>query len=366
MMVHASRHEGARALDAEHSLQQGKAIHDTLDQSLEQHTRTHDAIKDTGRSVDDMHEGITDKLGEVSDKIIEGLKPPEIQKVQLHVPDDETETDEEEADEQDQANSILKGMVMLRGKRGPKGDQGEKHTDEEITALLRPMLPEILEELKPTDEELLALIKPLIPEVKDGEAGEDGEDGETPSDERLLALVSPLVERMMPSEKELLKIIKPLIPKLKETKVPSITDIIAALKGKLAYDDLEGKPNLDTFRSRLGGTGYLKDITDIDLANLMDGQALVYSKSRDKWYPATLSGGGGGGYTYVEVPAGDLDGVNTVFTLAHVPTQPSLILVNLNGAIQTQLGGSPDYAIAGDTITFTSPPDGSSLTVYYS
>ena len=74
-------------------------------------------------------------------------------------------------------------------------------------------------------------------------------------------------------------------------------------------------------------------------------------------------GSGGGGYTYAEVPAGALDGVNTVFVLAHTPTAPAVMNVVLNGASQWQdLAG--DYTVSGATITFNSPPDGRTLVVY--
>jgi len=50
-------------------------------------------------------------------------------------------------------------------------------------------------------------------------------------------------------------------------------------------------------------------------------------------------------------PAGDIDGVNTVFTL---PESPSAVLVYLNGIRQVNVA---HYSIAGDTITFTQPPE---------
>ena len=51
----------------------------------------------------------------------------------------------------------------------------------------------------PSDEKLLELIKPLIPKVENGYTPKkvidyfDGEDGETPTDERIISLIKPLI-----------------------------------------------------------------------------------------------------------------------------------------------------------------------------
>ncbi len=77
----------------------------------------------------------------------------------------------------------LKGVSLVT----IKGDKGDKHTDDELLAIIKPLIP-VLKQPEdghtPTDEELLALIRPLIPVV---------EDGKTPTDERLIALIKPLI-----------------------------------------------------------------------------------------------------------------------------------------------------------------------------
>lgn len=55
-----------------------------------------------------------------------------------------------------------------------------------------------------------------------------------------------------------------------------------------------------------------------------------------------------------EVPSGTINGSNTAFTLSQTPTSGSEI-VYLNG-VRQQRGGSNDYTISGDTITFISAP----------
>ncbi len=78
----------------------------------------------------------------------------------------------------------VRGTVRIIGEQGPAGEPGRAPTDEELLALIRPLIPEVKDGYTPTREELVALIRPLIPTVRDGE---------TPSDERLLELIEPLI-----------------------------------------------------------------------------------------------------------------------------------------------------------------------------
>lgn len=65
-----------------------------------------------------------------------------------------------------------------------------------------------------------------------------------------------------------------------------------------------------------------------------------------------------------ETPTGTIDGVNTVFTLAHTPSPAARLKVYLNGAFQT--AGGEDYTLSGSTITFINPPlTASVLRVFY-
>lgn len=68
----------------------------------------------------------------------------------------------------------------------------------------------------------------------------------------------------------------------------------------------------------------------------------------------TAAGGGGGSNTSVqETPTGDIDGVNTEFTLSHTPVSGTLILY-LNGQF---MHPTSDYTVTDDTITFVTAPD---------
>lgn len=68
------------------------------------------------------------------------------------------------------------------------------------------------------------------------------------------------------------------------------------------------------------------------------------------------TGSGGGGFTYGnEIPSGTMNGVNTLFTLAHVPVSPTLMQLFLNGALQYQ-NATGDYTISSSTITMAAAP----------
>lgn len=64
-----------------------------------------------------------------------------------------------------------------------------------------------------------------------------------------------------------------------------------------------------------------------------------------------------------ETPAGAVNGVNTVFTLAHAPNPAGSLLLTLNGVVQK---AGADYTLAGSTVTFFVPPaSGDSLEAWY-
>lgn len=69
-------------------------------------------------------------------------------------------------------------------------------------------------------------------------------------------------------------------------------------------------------------------------------------------------------YIVREPPSGSINGVNTTFTLANTPVAGTE-QVFLNGLLQ-EPGGSNDYTISGDTITYnTAPETGDRLVVTY-
>lgn len=65
-----------------------------------------------------------------------------------------------------------------------------------------------------------------------------------------------------------------------------------------------------------------------------------------------------------ETPAGAIDGVNTVFTLARAPSPAASLLLYLNGIVQRPAGA--DYTLAGNSITFNAAPQiGDNLEAWY-
>lgn len=75
-------------------------------------------------------------------------------------------------------------------------------------------------------------------------------------------------------------------------------------------------------------------------------------------------GGGDSTWSYNETPTGDIDGLNTSFTLAHSPS-PAWIQLFLNG-ILLEPGVGNDYALSGTNITMAFAPEtGDKLRTYY-
>jgi hypothetical protein len=81
-----------------------------------------------------------------------------------------------------------------------------------------------------------------------------------------------------------------------------------------------------------------------------DGYVLKWSSADDKFEWSTL-----GNLEVNETPSGDINGVNTSYTLANTPTAGTVMLY-LNGLLQ-QEGAGNDYTISGTTITMESAPE---------
>ena len=82
-----------------------------------------------------------------------------------------------------------------------KGVDGKTPTEDELIALIKPLIPQVSngldgkDGLKPTNKELLALIKPLIPKVQngiDGINGSNGKDGSPDTGEDIVTKINEL------------------------------------------------------------------------------------------------------------------------------------------------------------------------------
>lgn len=227
----------------------------------------------------------------------------------------------------------MKGATMI------KGEPGHTPTDEELLALIKPLIP-VVEDGKnghtPTDKELLTLIRPLIPVVKDGK---------TPSDTKLISLIKPLIPEVKdgetPSDTKLKALIKPLIPDAEEIDEEKLAkDIIALIKKKklLNSSDINGMQ------------GFSRDGINYRFEELMHGGG----------------GSSGGSITYSFDLSSQCDGVNKIFT---VPSNTNFVLLTGTDApIIYKL--NTDYTGSGTTtLTLTAavfaPSSGATLILTY-
>lgn len=217
-----------------------------------------------------------------------------------------------------------------------KGLKGDKPSDEELVALITPLIPAPLkgdDGATPTALELLAIIEPLIPEpIK-------GEDGHTPTSDELTALITPLIPKVQdgktPTKAELERLITPLIPAPKEAKVPDVGPFIEQFRKELKLDTDERIEMLRNTIHRVSSRDYaLTDLTDVLITNPTNGQVLLYNSTTKKWYNG--SGGGGGAVDSVNGQTGvvvlDADDIDDTATTHKFVTAGDITkLGNLSG-----------------------------------
>ena len=202
-----------------------------------------------------------------------------------------------------------------------KGNDGHTPTDTELSALIEPLIPRLTQPEDghtPSNEEILALIKPLIPEIKDGE---------TPTDERLLALIDTAMEtRMAEMHPKMVAEMRAMLPEVETAEI--------------VRDKLESLPDGEKLSIQA-----IQDLADI-LEEL--------KKKR-----GNITGGGGINVGALsihfiddETPTGTVNGSNKVFTTNLTPA---------TGSLKVYRGGTrqrvtEDYTLSGRTITFTIAP----------
>lgn len=103
------------------------------------------------------------------------------------------------------------------------------------------------------------------------------------------------------------------------------------------------------------GKSYLTSGTGIQIISASNGQIIISSTT------------GFSAIEWNEKVTGNIDGINSIFTLAFTPSNPSSIMVFLNGILQEN-GINEDYTILNTTITFNIPVPqiGSKITATYS
>lgn len=240
-------------------------------------------------------------------------------------------------------------VFTFKGAKGDKGEKGDTPTDEELVALIKPLIPNVKDGHTPTEQELLALILPQIPIVKDGE---------TPDDKRLLALIRPLIPTpevihgKTPTKNELEKIIKPLIPKAeKAPNLPTVKEFIAMLKGKLSYSDLIDLPNLMALHRQSSKTVSLSELDDVDLSALT-------KNAQNKYQLGSPSGGGGGGFSNQVA----LTGTATTWNIPGGSPVPTGIVMLF---IQGQYQNPTTYSIISRVVTTAQDWTGAEVLAVY-
>jgi len=269
-----------------------------------------------------LQHGANKKLDEISQK----LDKPEVQKIEIEGAE----------------------VVTIKGKQGDQGEPGKTpekgkdyFTKEDIDQIKKDVLDKIpkpadgITPKKGTDyftekeiQQIKTDILKQIPKPKDGEHGKDAViDYEI--------IISSVIEKVL--EK---------IPK-KPPKQKKITAdyIIKLIRENIQYKDIKNAPQWKP--GKMNGKGYLGEITDVALENLVDGQVIRWNSNKQKFENSTPSFTG---MWNEELPiAGEADGENIVFVFEHIPE-----LVFSDGTVKSILMG--DYTVDGNEVTFVNAP----------
>lgn len=224
----------------------------------------------------------------------------------------------------------LEGVSVITIK-GDKGDKGDSPSLEELESVILPLIPDPIKGDKgdaPTPEELVALIKPLIPKpIK-------GDKGDKPTPEEIKALIpAPIPGPKGDSIKG---------DKGDDGKDANVDEVVLKVEQAIA----EKASKNPEFRKNIGmaGSGYLRELSDVDTTGIAIGQALKWNGL--KWIPfdPSTSGGGAG----VETPADIPDGTRTAFTVLNTPK----FIITEQGPTVENIG----YTLSGLTITMNIAP----------
>lgn len=177
---------------------------------------------------------------------------------------------------------------------------------------------------KHTNEEMVELIKPLIPEPL------KGQDGASPTDEKLVSLITPLIPKPVngktPTEEELVELFKPLLPEIKE----SIEETPNTLVTKVNKSDLKIKKNIID----VNWEEYKNKETTIE-----DVKDLPETINRLRHSVAGYGRGGGG--TNITLKTNDV--ANTVQSELNLKAGTNMTLTpDGNGGVTFNAGGGPE------------------------
>lgn len=198
-----------------------------------------------------------------------------------------------------------------------KGDKGDTPTDEELLALIKPLIPEDPEDgHTPTKEELLALIRPLIPVVKDGE---------TPTDSRLISLIEPL----LPKKEAIVEEVLTKIPPPPFLTSIEIRDRLEILKGdeRLDVSAIKGISEIQESIKELSANGVGRVGWGAHPLNIQESGTVKAKGARHLNFTGAAVTHSANGVTTIAVSSTgnsihneQVSGNTNTFTLAHTPT----------------------------------------------
>lgn len=178
----------------------------------------------------------------------------------------------------------IEGLSELRGHDGKTPVKGKDYfTPEEIADAIKQIqdglrIPQdgktpVKGEDYFTKEEIQSIIQEVVAQIPEPEDGEDGIDAFVDYPHIITEVL-----KLIPRPKDVPDEIKSVI---------DATFVIKTLKGQLSYNDLKDLPT--SFKERMAGTGYLREITDISLHGLTDGQSIRWNAKTNKWENFTVS-----------------------------------------------------------------------------
>lgn len=239
------------------------------------------------------------------------------------------------------AEATSQMAAFLRDMKGERGNDGHTPTEEELTALILPLIPEPVpgkDGHTPTPEELAALILPLIPDPipgKDGKDGKDGKPGKDGKDGKDSAVPGP---QGPPGPAG-----KPGKDGKPDASVPAA---VAKLKKEIDRLASSMSGTMVTYRvnGELVSNGAVLDLiagdnVSFETETTSDGARITVNNT---------GGGGGGGGVNIETPTGAVDGTNSTFVFTAAPEW-----IVADGIMYFEGAG---YALAGLTATMDIPP----------
>lgn len=137
--------------------------------------------------------------------------------------------------------------------------------------------------------------------------------------------------------------------------------VVATVSGTTFTGDVKFNSGLSGSLTTLtDGSAYLKAGSNVTITTGSNGSVTISAAS---------SGGGGATNTviqtsWMEIPEGDVDGMNLVFTLNNSPSPSESLLLYVNGVLQR--GGGHDYDLSGDVFLMSyAPQEGSTIFATY-